>query len=763
MRTELYSLRSSAEEISYINDNLRSVVSAVSDKANIKILFKTEIDRDPRKLKANIFESYETPNPPELQLFVNALDTQDNTSFLNLFRTFLEAMEKEIIKADPIEYRRRKLLPQIKVHTLDNLPGGYPAYYFMIKRRKFLVLPRISLVDMELTDYIAQVVNIAKDKFYEAQKICPDGYIYYKKENKKTRDRFDSCFDTEEKEENTQYITQILADAPEVLFEETFYNTAQQQAAKAKAEAEEKNEATAEEETKEKAKTKTNAESESETKNEQDILCIADGDVVSILIDDDDEVREKGFKAFLRKIFPVRGDSPKEIIRKIVLILAVIAFFTGAFLLLKFYVLDPAKNNADISEIQEIFYAEVDSTDDEATTDEVKPSRNWAGLKKVNEDIVGWIKIDNTKIDYPVLWYKGDNEDFQYYIYRNYKKEYSTFGSIFVDYRCKEGPADRNVILHGHNMGSDSSMFATLTKYASKEGWTQGNTDYYKKNAIVHFDTPELDGDWIIFSVMKVDVSNSNKYIFNYLQTEFTSDSQFMNFVYNTKMRSYLKVDVPINENDRLLTLSTCSYESKNMRTVVVARKIRPDEDVTKYIAKVKKTSPYSTVYSTFRDELEAERISWYDGSATFNERGELQFLPEGKTYTVTFLDGRGEVFATQKILKGQNATVPIGTPPGQPSDGEYYYKFIRWEGNLNKVTSDRIIQAIYEKVKIPTPIQEPTEATVPVETTPPSTTPQPTTPPPTTPPPTEAPTPPPEVTDPPEEPAPSDDTASQN
>ncbi len=730
MRTELYSLRANAEEVSYINDNLRSIVSDLEEKATIKILFKTEIDRNPRKIKAELFESYDAPNPPELQLFVNALDTKDNTSFLNLFKPFLEAIEKEIIKSDSTELRQRKLIPQIKVHTLSDLPGDYPAYCFTIMRRKFLVLPRITLVDTELTDYIAKAVATAKETLFEASKKCPNGYVYFKKENKKNRDRFDLCFDTEEEETTSQHITALLADTPDVMFEETFYNST------------------------------LNNESNTQPRTDlgpdsvQEILFLTENDNPSHSSGEKLGFKSR-FKNFLTRTFPVKGDSIKEIIRKVIILLAVIAFFTGAFLLLKFYVFDPAKNNADISDIQEIFYSETDSTADEGEVpEELKTTKNWAGLKKVNKDIVGWIKIDNTKIDYPVLWYKGDNQDSQFYIYRNYKKEYSTFGSIFVDYRCKKGAADKHVILHGHNMGSDDSMFGSLLKYAVKDGWTQGNTDFYKKAPVVHFDTPDLQGDWVIFSVMKINASNSNKSIFNYLQTEFESDSQFMNFIYNIKMRSYLKVDVPINENDRILTLSTCSYEMKNMRTIVVARQVRPGEDITTYVAKAKKTSPYSTVYSTFKDEYEANRITWYDGNAVFNDRGELEFIKPGQTFTVTFLDGRGKVYATQKILKGQDAKAPIGTPPGQPSDGEYYYRFTGWSGNLKKVTSNRVIQAKYEKVKIPTPIQEPdpdaTQPTEPEETTVPVTT-APTTPPviETTPPVTDPPAP--EVTDPPE------------
>ena len=704
MRTELYSLRSSAEELSYINDNLRPIVTALSKDANIKVLFKTEIDRNPKKIKTDLFESYESPNPPELQIFANALDTKDNTSFCSLFMPFIEAIEKEIVKADPIEYKKSKLMPFVKVHTLDNLPGDYPAYCFKVKRRKFLVLPRISLVGSELTEFICQAVAITREILLESQKDCPNGYLYLKKEGKKSINRFDLTIKENQEAPQPSPTANTLADIPEKMFEETFI-------------------AFPDEKT-----NKSGKKEQASLTDKDDVLYIAgDGTILDDNTQDDEKEALSGkekFIGFLRRIFPVKGDEPKEIVRKSVLLLAILAFFIGAFLLFKFYVIDPARNNADITEIQNIFYSQTDTSSDENSENtDSNPSRNWAGLKKVNKEIVGWIKIDNTIIDYPVLWHKGDNQDNQYYIYRSYKNKPSEFGSIFVDYRCSEGVDSRHVILHGHNMGSDDSMFGSLLKYSMKDGWTQGNTDYYKNSPIVHFDTPEVQGDWIIFSVMKINASNDNKKIFNYLQTEFESDSQFMNFVYNIKMRSYLNVNIPINEDDRLLTLSTCSYESDNMRTIVVARKIREGEDIAKYVSQAKKTNPQSTVYSTFKQEYEANNITWYDGNAKLNDNGELEFIKPGKTFTVKFIDGNGKVFATQKVLKGKDAKAPLGTPPAKPSDGVYYYRFTGWSGSLKNITSDRTIKAKYEKVKIPTPIQTPQnpaeEDTKPTETTP--------------------------------------------
>lgn len=724
MRTELYSLRSSAEEISYVNDNLRSIVTTLNKSANIKILFKTEIDRNPKKLKADLMESYHSDNPPELQIFVNALDTKDDSSFIGLFIPFITAVEKDILKTAPAEYKRTKLVPHINVHTIDNLPGDYPAFCFAVKRRKFLVLPRISLVGSELTDYVCQVLEVAKEVFYNAAKDCPNGYIYKPKNGKNNSGISDIL--EEESFLTPKNITDILAETPNKAFEETYIEPSEDD------------------------EIPTDAPEQVFTPLEdtQDILYIANGDAVidhgTVELSESEpnqteENATEGLKGFLKKIFPVKGDPKKEIIRKFAFLLGILVFLTGAFLLLKFYVIDPAANNADMSEIQNIFYSQSNEDTAQESTQDSASTRNWAGLQKVNKEIVGWIKIDKTKVDYPVLWHKGDNQESQYYIYRNYKKEYSDFGSIFVDYRCTEGPLGRHVVLHGHNMGSDDSMFGSLLKYAYKDGWTQGNTEHYKSAPIISFDTPTAEGEWIIFGVMKINVSNENKTIFNYMQTEFESDSQYMNFIYNIKARSYLSVDIPINEDDRLLTLSTCSYERENMRTVVVARKIRDGEDITKYVSQAKKATPQNSVYSTFKEEYEAGNISWYDGKGKLNDSGSLEFLKPTETYTVTFVDGNGNVYDKQTVIKGEDAKKPVGNPPAPPSSGGYYYRFKGWSGSFKNVKKNLTIKASYDKLPIEnyTPETKPpqTEATKPTETTTPATEPPATQPPTTSPP----------------------------
>ena len=142
-------------------------------------------------------------------------------------------------------------------------------------------------------------------------------------------------------------------------------------------------------------------------------------------------------------------------IRKFIRILCVIVFLISAYALLDLLVISPMKTQGNIQGVKDIYYA------DSANTEENKIEN----LRKINSEICGWIKIDDTNIDYPVLYRPGDTD---FYLSHDYKKEESRYGSITVDARCKEGVRSRNVILHGHHM-KDGQMFADLLKFENVE------------------------------------------------------------------------------------------------------------------------------------------------------------------------------------------------------------------------------------------------------------------------------------------------------
>jgi len=245
--------------------------------------------------------------------------------------------------------------------------------------------------------------------------------------------------------------------------------------------------------------------------------------------------------------------------------------------------------------------------------------QDWKALKEINTDIKGWVTLHNAPINYPVLESEEDGVGYQYYLHRDYDKSYNYAGSIFIDHRSKDSVKSRNILTHGHSM-NDGSMYKSLIDFGEYEI----DMDFYKKNPTLFFNTPEGNEQWIIFAVVKTNTLEAHGDFFNYLMGTFDSDAQFMNYVYNMKVRSIIDIPVPINEDDQLITLSTCSYEYDEFRTVICARKIRNNEKVTDYIknAKPAKDPVWPDIHyyanggerpevSTFKTELQKKNIDW--------------------------------------------------------------------------------------------------------------------------------------------------------
>lgn len=243
--------------------------------------------------------------------------------------------------------------------------------------------------------------------------------------------------------------------------------------------------------------------------------------------------------------------------KKILKWVSVVVFIVSSCMLVKLLIIDPKIASGAQKEIKDVYYSE--------STEESQPDK-FAKLSVINSDIKGWIFISGTVIDYPVLQSADDPE---YYLNHNYKKEKSRYGSIFINNDCQVDSDCKNIIMHGHSM-KDGQMFSDLLKFS--------DLDFYKSNPVVEFDTPEEKGNYKIISVFKTNTLPEHGKIFNYLISKFGTKNQFKNYVEEVRKRSLLDIPVDINEDDKLITLSTCSYEFKDFRTVVVARKVRDGE-----------------------------------------------------------------------------------------------------------------------------------------------------------------------------------------
>lgn len=182
-------------------------------------------------------------------------------------------------------------------------------------------------------------------------------------------------------------------------------------------------------------------------------------------------------------------------------------------------------------------------------------------LQEENEDIVGWIEIEDTNISYPVLQGK-DNE---YYLNHNYKKEKSQKGSIFLDANYDWSIPSNNLIIYGHNIVNDL-MFKDLLKYANEE--------FYKEHPVIRFTTKENDGEYEIISAFKSKVFNkSDTNVFryyNFINAE--TEEEYNEFVENAKKVSLYDIEETTEYGDELMTLITCSYHTTDGRFVVIGR-----------------------------------------------------------------------------------------------------------------------------------------------------------------------------------------------
>lgn len=180
---------------------------------------------------------------------------------------------------------------------------------------------------------------------------------------------------------------------------------------------------------------------------------------------------------------------------------------------------------------------------------------NFETLREKNSDIVGWIKVNGINIDYPVVQSKNNS----YYMTHNFEKNYNAAGWIFVDYKNKLDGTDKNIVIYGHNR-RDGSMFSSLKNVLKKDWYTN------EENKIVNFITEEKNYKYEVFSIYQVEEEDY------YIQTKF-NDTAFKKFINTLKKRSIYNFNTEVNENDSILTLSTCANNNQ-YRIVLHAKRL---------------------------------------------------------------------------------------------------------------------------------------------------------------------------------------------
>lgn len=234
--------------------------------------------------------------------------------------------------------------------------------------------------------------------------------------------------------------------------------------------------------------------------------------------------------------------------------------------------LDSNKTNEEINTIQE--NTNIEEVKDNKGTEIIKQAKkipkenpywdyikmnmidvNFDNLKKINSDVVGWIKVNGTNINYPFV----QSKDNKYYLTHSFSKSYNNAGLVFLDYR-NNNINNRNTIIYAHGR-TDKTMFGTLRKVLNN-GWINNTNNY-----VIKISTEKENSLWQIFSIYHIPTTN------DYLQTEFKDEREYQRFLNILKNRSNHNFNTSITSNNTILTLSTCYNDSEKM--VVHAKLIK--------------------------------------------------------------------------------------------------------------------------------------------------------------------------------------------
>jgi len=189
--------------------------------------------------------------------------------------------------------------------------------------------------------------------------------------------------------------------------------------------------------------------------------------------------------------------------------------------------------------------------------------KKYEALYQKNRRIVGWLKIEDTNIDYPVM--QTTNND--YYLDHNYNQEFDKNGSIFLDKECDPAFPNDNMIIYGHHMKS-GRMFGNLNYYAKES--------YYREHPVILFDTIYEEGKYEIMYVFRSKIYSEEEIVFKYYKfIDATSEDEFYSNMEEMEKLSLYDTGVTAEYGDKLITLSTCDNTEDNGRFVVVAKKIK--------------------------------------------------------------------------------------------------------------------------------------------------------------------------------------------
>lgn len=254
----------------------------------------------------------------------------------------------------------------------------------------------------------------------------------------------------------------------------------------------------------------------------------------------------------------------KTILMLLIVILAISSYF---------FIKELVKNKKEtdiFDDLQEIVENPENTTNENQFTDILEKEKsnlssentyNLENIAKINSDVIGWIKIDGTNIDYPIMQ-NGD-----YYLHKDIYKNYSSHGTPYLAPFCNLKKSD-NLIIYGHHM-KDNTMFSQLEKYK--------NYNFYLNHKYIKFftigDGKTIENNYEVMIVFKT-IAYSDEGFRYYSYTDFQNYEDYEEFVENCRNLEFYYTGVVGTHQDKYITLSTCEYSQKNGRMVVVAKKV---------------------------------------------------------------------------------------------------------------------------------------------------------------------------------------------
>ena len=241
--------------------------------------------------------------------------------------------------------------------------------------------------------------------------------------------------------------------------------------------------------------------------------------------------------------------------KKIIYVL-IITLLIGLLLISSYFIL---KNNNEDRQ-QEDLYKNIQVISQGKSEEDKEDTIDMQSLYSINNDIIGWIKIDDTQINYPVMQTKDRPN---YYLRKDFYNNYSQWGTPYLSENCDIKTSD-NLIIYGHHI-KNYKMFGELEKYKEKK--------YYESHKIIKFYTMDKSEEYEIIFVFTTTVYD-NKGFKYYQYFNLKSKNEFDTFINKCKELSIYNTNKAVEYGDKFITLSTCEYSRTNGRLVIVAKKI---------------------------------------------------------------------------------------------------------------------------------------------------------------------------------------------